>query len=330
MNYKILIVKNNFHKRLDFSRGIDHLEDNTPLKIFTEELETSFNFTFQPVGNHKFSGGIPLLPVADLKKIIPEGKYNAVVIVSDKDDLNGLLRVSACYDTPLYPDTDVIYLSATSDRGQTFNHELFHAFFKKVNRRGVSLFDPMDLTFVNGVPTPYYNDTCLGCKESNRTIAIDALAPHWEKVTSFGGNGILDMLKQKLALLQQLLAVKQAETQPRWKYFKPEEKTGSFGTIADLKPELVDLLDKARETAQVPFRITSGYRTPAHNKKVGGASDSSHLTREAVDIACTDSAMRDKIIRALITIGFNRIGIAGTFIHCDIDKTKPQNVIWTY
>ena len=33
-----------------------------------------------------------------------------------------------------------------------------------------------------------------------------------------------------------------------------------------------------------PIIITSGYRTPAHNKKVGGADNSQHLTASAADI----------------------------------------------
>ena len=31
-----------------------------------------------------------------------------------------------------------------------------------------------------------------------------------------------------------------------------------------------------------------------------------------------------------MAVGFNRIGIAGTFIHVDLDFDKSQNVIWTY
>ena len=37
-----------------------------------------------------------------------------------------------------------------------------------------------------------------------------------------------------------------------------------------------------------------------------------------------------KIVQALLTAGFTRIGIASTFIHADDDPSKPQNLIWTY
>ena len=126
------------------------------------------------------------------------------------------------------------------------------------------------------------------------------------------------------------ITFKKTVPQKTWRYFKLTEKTGTYGTIADLLPELVDKLDEARHIAGVPFKITSGYRNPKHNAQVGGVDDSTHTTKEAVDIACTDSAIRWKIINALIQVGFNRIGVAKNFIHADISKTKPQNVIWTY
>lgn len=113
------------------------------------------------------------------------------------------------------------------------------------------------------------------------------------------------------------------QTTPMYKYFKPYE-------IVGLKPELVALLDKARGIAGVPFRINSGKRTVEGNKKAGGVPDSAHLTGLAVDIACTTDSNRWKIIDACRQVGFNRIGIAKTFIHVDIDKSKSPNVIWLY
>ena len=90
------------------------------------------------------------------------------------------------------------------------------------------------------------------------------------------------------------------------------------------------MLDKARDIAGVSFSITSGYRTDAHNSKVGGVSNSSHKIGKASDIACSDSGKRSKIITALLAVGFTRIGVASSFIHVDNDNTKSQDVIWTY
>lgn len=88
-------------------------------------------------------------------------------------------------------------------------------------------------------------------------------------------------------------------------------------------------LDEARELAGVPFKITSGYRSPQHNLDVGGRVGSSHIKGIAVDIACVNSHQRQKILTALIQVGFKRIGIGKSFIHSDLDPDKP-NAIWLY
>ena len=88
-------------------------------------------------------------------------------------------------------------------------------------------------------------------------------------------------------------------------------------------------LDKAREFAKVPFVINSAYRSPEHKESIKNPT-SSHIKGLAVDIKATDSRTRYKVLNALMHVGFNRIGIADTFIHVDDDKDKSQQVIWTY
>ena len=116
------------------------------------------------------------------------------------------------------------------------------------------------------------------------------------------------------------------------KYFKINEfdspdEPGSGNKMSD---EIVHMLDAARKIYGKPMKINSGYRTISHNKKVGGVSSSSHIKGLAADIACSNSVDRFKMLGALKQVGFKRIGVAGTFIHVDIDKDKTQNVIWTY
>lgn len=115
-------------------------------------------------------------------------------------------------------------------------------------------------------------------------------------------------------------------------YFKESEfdSPDLKGSGSKMKPELLAKLNIARHNAGIPFKINSGYRTPKHNKKVGGASQSSHLKGLAVDIACNYSTDRFIIVNALLDAGINRIGIAKTFIHCDVDCDKHENVIWVY
>jgi uncharacterized protein YcbK (DUF882 family) len=110
---------------------------------------------------------------------------------------------------------------------------------------------------------------------------------------------------------------------PELVYFKPEEVVG-------LDQELCAMLDLARGHAGVPFTITCGLRTQAQNDALAGSSvkDSAHLTGHAVDLACSDSASRFAMIKALLGVGFTRIGVYSAHVHVDNSKTLPQNVIW--
>ncbi len=116
------------------------------------------------------------------------------------------------------------------------------------------------------------------------------------------------------------------------KYFSNEEfdSPDIVGSSSNMDDNFLQMLDNAREIANIPFKINSAYRSPKHNQAVGGKSNSSHLIGKAVDIAYTNSRERWIIITALQKAGFNRLGIAKTFVHTDSDESKAQNVIWTY
>ena len=105
------------------------------------------------------------------------------------------------------------------------------------------------------------------------------------------------------------------------RYFTEDEVRG-------LSPRLIDMLDRARGLAKVPFSITSGYRTPEQNRDVGGVCDSAHTKGLAVDLGCFDSRARLRMVSGLIMAGFVRIGVYSRHLHCDIDDTLPQAVLW--
>jgi len=116
------------------------------------------------------------------------------------------------------------------------------------------------------------------------------------------------------------------------KYFNYEEFDSpdiqGSGQLMDSR--ILSMLDEVREKLGKPIRINSGYRTTRHNAEVGGKAKSSHLKGLAVDIACNTSRDRYSLLEALKSVGFNRIGIAKSFIHVDIDSDKSSDVIWVY
>jgi zinc D-Ala-D-Ala carboxypeptidase len=122
------------------------------------------------------------------------------------------------------------------------------------------------------------------------------------------------------------------------RYFKPEEFTCKCHGLCDhpdiIDESLVKKLDFIRETIGEPLVITSGTRCKTHNAEVGGKSNSAHAPKNgvsyAVDIACTSSRMRYKLLKAAFVVSIPRIGVSGRFIHLDTDPELDPNVMWTY
>ena len=117
-----------------------------------------------------------------------------------------------------------------------------------------------------------------------------------------------------------------------FKYFTYEEfdSPDIQGSGQNMCDTLIQMLDEVREEYGKPIRITSGYRTEAWNEKVNGVSDSAHLKGFAADLAVKNSRERFELLFLLIKYNFNRIGIANTFIHVDIDDSKDPDVVWIY
>jgi len=113
------------------------------------------------------------------------------------------------------------------------------------------------------------------------------------------------------------------------KYFKAEEfRCKHCGKIL-IHNSLIDILEELRENLKKPVIITSAYRCPVHNRRIGGVNNSAHVKGYAVDVKA-NSKTRYEILRFLFAKGITRIGIASNFIHFDVDPKKPQNVVWLY
>jgi hypothetical protein len=92
--------------------------------------------------------------------------------------------------------------------------------------------------------------------------------------------------------------------------------------------EFIKQLQILRNEYGKPMRITSAFRCPDYNKKVGGAANSCHLYGIAVDIGLTSAVDRHSLIKAALKNGFTGIGVAVNFVHLDLRSSTP--VIWTY
>lgn len=92
-----------------------------------------------------------------------------------------------------------------------------------------------------------------------------------------------------------------------------------------IAPALVTILQKVRTHFGKAVTINSAYRTPTHNKKVGGAAYSQHLYGTAADIVVKGVA--PKTVAAYVEKLMPKkggIGIYGTFTHVDVREVRSR------
>lgn len=86
--------------------------------------------------------------------------------------------------------------------------------------------------------------------------------------------------------------------------------------------DLLSMLEKLRSYGGFTITINSGYRTASYNKKIGGASKSSHIDGVAVDVVVKrdGKVVNSKLICCLAqTLGFKGIGyISSNAVHLDM------------
>ena len=88
--------------------------------------------------------------------------------------------------------------------------------------------------------------------------------------------------------------------------------------IAD---ELVKLLQKIRDHYGKPITINSAYRTPAYNKKVGGAKYSQHVQGKAADIVISGVTPYE-VAKYAESLGAGGIGLYNSFTHVDVRPAR--------
>lgn len=135
-------------------------------------------------------------------------------------------------------------------------------------------------------------------------------------------------------------------TQEQWaemRYFRANEfdQDSIPGSGIAMAYKFVKVLDEVRHRCAFPFPIISGVRTREWNDIVGGVDGSSHMVDQDGHAWACDIAIWSRVPgqvtyrRALMVgtaweLGIRRIGIAESFVHLDMDPTKPTPRIWTY
>lgn len=104
----------------------------------------------------------------------------------------------------------------------------------------------------------------------------------------------------------------------RWPNFTPQEVACKGTGELLVNPHALDKLQKLREAMGHPLIVVSGYRSEAHNARVGGVPNSAHRLGAAFDISVVN-ADPETLIRAARGLGFTGIGTYPRqgFVHVD-------------
>lgn len=109
----------------------------------------------------------------------------------------------------------------------------------------------------------------------------------------------------------------------RWKDFSPQEMACRGTGKLLIVPEAMDKLQALRDKLNAPMIVNSAYRSPEHNRRVGGATRSKHMQGIAFDVRM-DNHDPDTYIAAALAVGFNGIGTypKQNFVHVDARSSR--------
>ncbi len=120
-----------------------------------------------------------------------------------------------------------------------------------------------------------------------------------------------------------------------WPNFSPEEMACRGDGSLTIDVGFMDRLQSLRERVGFALPVTSGYRSPAHDRAVGGAGV--HPSGQAADIQIA-GADAWRLLEVAFTLHFAGIGVhqrgpyRDRFIHIDDLKSEdhPRPRIWSY
>jgi len=109
----------------------------------------------------------------------------------------------------------------------------------------------------------------------------------------------------------------------RWPSFSPSEIACRGTGAIKINTEAMDKLQSLRNRLGKPLIVRSGYRSPSHNRAVGGARASKHMLGTAFDIAMSnhDPVVFMAAARAVGFLGFGTYPRSG-FMHIDLGPAR--------
>ncbi|MBS0126845.1 YcbK family protein [Thetidibacter halocola] len=113
------------------------------------------------------------------------------------------------------------------------------------------------------------------------------------------------------------------ESSWRWPNFSPAEIACRGTGAIRINILAMDMLQALRDRLGKPLIVRSAYRSPEHNRAVGGAPASKHMSGTAFDIAMTnhDPVAFEAAARAVGFLGFGYYPRSG-FMHIDLGPAR--------
>lgn len=120
-----------------------------------------------------------------------------------------------------------------------------------------------------------------------------------------------------------------------WAYFSRDELSSPDTAACAMDADFMRRLEGLRIAYGRAVPVTSGFRTAAYNKRVGGSDASAHLSGHAVDVAVAGEGAFT-LVKLAFAHGFTGIGLKQSgpwetrFVHLDDLAQGMRPRIWTY